>query len=137
MVNVLLMVAVVLTSAWKSNLNIAIESKTVLFYSRYITDCVTIFYHLLDTLVVVDNGKCVAVGKSVPLTSVHGQIVPDTHKCILLTWAQDNYLAPFPCGNRDLKENLYFSKDSFYAVPRTMLRQLIRKNNQYSLSPIS
>ena len=109
----------------------------MLFYSRSITDCVTIFYHLLDALVVVDNGKCVAVGKSVPLTSVHGQIVPDTHKCILLTWAQDNYLAPFPCGNRDLKENLYFSKDSFYAVPRTMLRQLIRKNNQYSLSPIS
>ena len=85
----------------------------------------------------VDGKKCVGIGKSTPLRSVHGQKFPDTHKCVLLTWAQDNYLAPFPCGSKDVKENLYFSKDSFYAVPHTMLRQLIRKNNQYSLIPIS
>ena len=86
---------------------------------------------------VVDNGKCVGVDTLIPLTSVHSQTIPDTHKCILLTWAQDNYLAPFPCGNKDVKENIYFLKDSFYAVPRTMLRKLIRKNNQYSLNPVS
>ena len=57
-----------------------------------------------------------ALASPLPLRSVHGQTIPDTHKCILLTWTQDNYLAPFPCGSKNAKENLYFLKYSFYGV---------------------
>ena len=65
-------------------------------------------YHFLDAVVVVDKGKCVAIGKPVPLKSVHGNTFPDTHQCILLTGAQDGYHAPYPCGRMDLKENFFF-----------------------------
>lgn len=80
----------------------------------------------------VDNSRVVGVGKSVDLTSVHGHPIPETHQCVLLTWAQDDYLAPYPVGRKDLKENLFFSKDMFYAVPCTMLKRL---NDQFCLVP--
>ena len=94
---------------------------------------------LLDAVVVIDNGRCVGIGKPLPFQSLHGDAVPDTHQPILLTWAQENYLAPYPCGRKDLEENKFFFKDMLYAVPRVMLKRLIRhaNNGKYSLVPFT
>ena len=87
-----------------------------------------------DAVLVVDDNNVVGVGKMLPLTSLHGYAIPETHKCILVTWTQENYPAPYPLGRKDLQENLYFAKDMFYAVPQTMLRQLIKSSGKYSLA---
>lgn len=54
----------------------------------------------------------------------------------MLLWVQDNYPAPYPLGRKDLIENVILHKDMFYALPRRMLKQFLRCNDRYFLSPL-
>ena len=62
---------------------------------------------------------------------------------VVLLWMQNNYPAPppppppppYPLGRKDPMENI-LHKDMFYALPRRMLKQFLRFNYQYFLSPL-
>jgi hypothetical protein len=93
-------------------------------------------YYLIDAVALYTNGNIVAIGTIQDLPSIHGHPLPKGCSCVMLLWVQDNYPAPCPLGRNDLMENVILHKDMFYALPRRMLKQFLRCNDRYFLSPL-